>query len=139
MASEFSGGPLGDLPSQMDWILDEMLGRPFTRFCPVNAWRPSVNVYGTDDAFVVCVDLAGMQQGDFDVTVQQNTLVIKGTRPRPAPPGEGEFRVHLMEINAGDFCRFVDIPASVQQAKISAEYINGILRITLPRSNEEST
>lgn len=137
MASDFSGGPMGELPAQMDWILDEMLGRPFTRFCPVNAWQPAVNLYETETNFIVCVDLAGMGKKDFDVSVQQNVLVIRGTRQRPTcGPDEAKYRVHLMEINAGDFCRTVDIPSSVEQEKIGADYSEGMLRITLPKLKE---
>lgn len=135
MAGESGGGPIGDIPSQMDWIFDEMLGRPFTRFCPVNAWRPAVNLYETPATFVVCVDLSGMQQKDFDVSVQQGMLVIRGTRRRPSPGADGEeFRTHVMEINTGDFYRVVEIPASVRQADIEADYREGLLRITLPKA-----
>ncbi|MEE8169256.1 MAG: Hsp20/alpha crystallin family protein, partial [Phycisphaerae bacterium] len=123
------------LSNQMDAVIDEMMGRPYLRYCPTNAWQPDVNLYEKDGEFLVCIDLPGMRKEDFDISAQDNVLMIRGSRPRPLPTDGGdELRVHLMEINSGDFCREVEIPASVRHDDINAEYRDGLLWIRLPRS-----
>ena len=134
MSGQLAGGPFGDIPNQIDSMIDDMLGRSFTRFCPVSAWQPAVNLYETAHAYVVCVDLSAMREQDFDIVAHQNSLVIRGKRPRPLPRAErSEVRVHLMEINSGEFCREVEIPCMVRQEDINAEYREGLLWITLPK------
>lgn len=132
-----SGDPAGgsERSNPMAAIVEELVGWKHTRFCPVNTWQPDVNLYEARDAFLVCVDVSGMHATSFDVTVNSSTLLIRGRRQRPLPPGSaGDLRVHLMEINNGDFCREVEIPASVRQADIAAEYRDGLLWITLPKA-----
>lgn len=137
MATQFGSNPFGSIPKQIDTVIDEMLGKSFTRFCPISAWVPSVNVYENETSFVVCVDLSGMKKADFNLAAQSNTLVLRGKRPRPLPAdGGSEARVHVMEINSGEFCREVEIPSSVKQDSISATYRDGLLWITLPKAEE---
>lgn len=134
MSDSHPARPFGGITDQVTSIIDEMFGKHYARFCPANAWRPDVSLYETDDRYLVCVDLAGMKQGDFDVQSEGGVLMIRGARPRPLPPGGGtDLRVHLMEIDAGDFCREVEIPSEVRHGEISAEYRDGLLWITLPK------
>lgn len=138
MGGDAPGKPFGKFPDHVNSVIDEMLRRPYTRYCPLNAWQPDVNLYETADRYIVCVALGGMRKEDFDVTVQSDLLMIRGVRPRPLPPdAPGDLRVHLMEINSGEFCREVEIPSIVRQDEITAEYRDGLLWISLPKSSEE--
>lgn len=137
MRDESGSGAFGKLSDQFSAMIDDMLGRPYTRYCSVNAWQPELNLYEGEDAYLVCVDLSGMKQEHFDVNVQSNVLIIRGSRPRPLPPRPaGRLSVHMMEINSGDFCREVQIPSKVRQEAIDAEYRDGLLWIKLPKINE---
>lgn len=109
----------------------------FYNYCPVDAWKPAVNLYESADAYYVCVDLAGMCREEIDVSVKGGVLVIAGTRehPRPAWDDTGELSIHLMEVDQGPFCRSVEIPSEVNVDSIRATYTTaGFLWVELPKS-----
>jgi HSP20 family molecular chaperone IbpA len=128
-----------NLVRQMNQLVGREMNRPSFGFSPMDAFRPSVNLYETLDAFVVCVDLAGMDQNDIEVFLEKGTVVIRGRRQSPLPPdGSAAVAVHLMEIDHGNFCRSVEVPASVEQEGIAANYHLGLLWISLPKRREEA-
>lgn len=129
-SEEFSG-----LIRQMNQVVDSALGRHFYGFSPTDAFRPAVNLYETDLAFVICADLAGMDQRSIDVQVVKGQLVIRGCRQSPMPPeGARAIAVHLMEIDHGTFCRSIEIPANVTETAIEATYVSGLLWVKLPKA-----
>ena len=129
VADEFS-----NLVRQMNQLVDREMHRQFQPFSPTDAFRPAVNLYETLTAFVICVDLAGMDQNDIEVALEKQSLHIRGRRHSPIPPdGTRAVAVHLMEIDHGTFCRTIDIPQNVDQADIAANYHLGLLWITLPK------
>ena len=103
----------------------------FFRFSPPDAWQPATNLYETDDRYVVCMDLAGVNRPDICVEVRDEVLVISGSRESPRPKSRS--KVHLMEIDHGNFCRSVAIPSSVAVDKIDARYADGYLWVELPK------
>lgn len=113
---------------------EELLSGQYIRFCPTDAWRPNLNIYESKDAFMVCIDLAGMRADAIQVDVQENSLVVRGERTAPLPPkGEKVTGVHLMEIDMGVFCRQVELPAAVERDGIAAHYRDGLLWVALPK------
>src|SRR4051812_40039178 len=105
----------GTVARQMGKIL-EQLNKGYYSFYPSETWTPNVNLYETDDAYMVCVDLAGVDKEKIEIEVHQQRLSIKGTRNVPlhpllptnheGPPGgtaRVRSRVHLMEIDHGAF------------------------------------
>lgn len=128
-SDEFSG-----LIRQMNQVVENAMGRQFYGFSPTDAWRPSVNLYETTGAFLICVDLGGMEKDEIDVQVDKGAVVIRGRRQSPLPPeGAKPIAVHLMEIDHGSFCRTVEIPSDVKEWEISATYQQGMLWIKLPK------
>ena len=115
----------------------DQVSRGYFSYAPNEAWRPDVNLYETDNAYLVCVDLAGVQKQEIDVTVDQQVLRIRGTRAVPTMQGLSEttrFRIHLMEIDHGQFSRDVELPANVHKNRISASHQDGMLWIELPKT-----
>ncbi len=108
----------------------------FYNYCPVDAWKPAVNLYESADRYLVCVDLAGMRREEIDVSARDGVLVIAGTRGHPQPQQEaGDLSIHLMEVDQGPFCRSVEIPSEVDVDAIRANYgKDGFLWIELPKS-----
>jgi HSP20 family protein len=106
-------------------------------FAPGDTWTPNVNLYESENCYLVCVDLAGVEKEQIDVVVHQQRLKLTGKREVPiqdAPAGcKQRVRVHLMEIDHGSFSREVELPADVDQNKISASFANGLLWIELPK------
>ncbi len=106
-------------------------------FAPSDTWTPNVNLYESDLCYLVCVDLAGVEKEQIDVVVHEQRLRLTGKREVPikdAPEGcKPKARIHLMEIDHGAFSREVELPADVDQTRISASFLNGLLWIELPK------
>jgi HSP20 family protein len=123
-----------NLVRQMHQLVGREMPQRSFGFSPTDAFRPAVNLYETLDAFIICVDLAGMDQNDIEVSLEKGTVVIRGRRQSPMPPdGSAAVAVHLMEIDHGTFCRNVEVPQTVEQEGITANYHLGMLWISLPK------
>ena len=128
----------GSMARQMGKIL-EQLNKGYYSFSPNETWTPNVNLYETEAAYQVCVDLAGVDKEKIDIEVVDHRLCVKGTRAVPIVsrqaegPGSGRTRVHLMEIDHGSFARLVELPHDVAADQITAEHRNGILWIEIPK------
>lgn len=94
------------------------------------AWRPPTDMYETETDIVVQVEIAGMRDGHFHLSLQNQHLLIHGARVDNASQRRA---YHQMEIHSGDFYTEVDLPAPVAGDSIHAEYDDGVLRITLPK------
>ena len=94
-------------------------------------WQPEVDVYETEKAFVVRVELAGVQSADLRVTVDGDELRIRGVR-RP-PEAADLLRLHRMEIASGPFERRLQIPIPIVREAVTANLAEGFLTVTLPR------
>lgn len=134
--------PFGQVKRQMNKLMDQMQ-KGFFAFSPGETWTPNVNLYENDASYVVCVDLAGVIKEEIDLQVTGQTLTLKGSRQVPVQQRDGppptdapaapRYRVHLMEIDHGQFVREVDLPHDVESDTISAQYRNGLLWIELPK------
>jgi HSP20 family protein len=92
-------------------------------------WKPAADVYETEDAFVVAVDLPGIDRAALEVSVEDNRLTVRGARA-----AEGGMKLHRGDRPAGRFVsRFGPLPPTVDQKKIAAEYKDGVLRLRLPK------
>jgi HSP20 family protein len=135
---QLSDPPFSNLGRPASKVIDK-LSQGYSNFYAGEAWTPNVNLYETDDAYVVCVDLAGVLKEKIDVEVVDNQLNLKGHRPVPTDfdpqcvEGKGKCKVHLMEIDHGGFSRQVELPQDVAKEKITATYRNGLLWIELPK------
>jgi HSP20 family protein len=94
-----------------------------------HAWRPPTDVFETDEAFVVRVEIAGMKEDDFMIELNQNTLSIHGQRS----DWPERRAYHQMEIYFGEFGIEMDLPQPVIASQVQADYENGFLRVTLPK------
>jgi HSP20 family protein len=93
-------------------------------------WRPPTDMFELEDLYQVRVEIAGMREEDFEVTIDENLLSIRGVR-QDTPERRA---YHQMEINYGEFITTVEIPGSFESASVTADYINGFLWITLPKA-----
>jgi HSP20 family protein len=128
--------PFQNLARQTSKLM-EQLNKGF--YYPGESWTPSVNLYETQNSYLVCVDLAGVDKEKIDVEVHDQRLRLRGARAVPSfstGPAEAaeKIKVHLMEIDHGAFSREVEIPADADRNRISASYRNGLLWIELPKT-----
>lgn len=94
------------------------------------AWQPNVDVYQTEDAVVVIVELAGVQADAVDISIDGRVLRMGGTRAPRFLPGHHQF--YQLEIPQGAFERTVQLPAPVDGEHAEANYREGFLEIVLP-------
>jgi HSP20 family protein len=95
-----------------------------------SVWSPPTDVYETESAYIVRVEIAGMKEDAFDVSIENETLFITGSRP-DIPERRG---YHQMEIRFGKFAAAVGLPGSVNVEQARAEYKDGFLTVTLPKA-----
>lgn len=94
-----------------------------------HVWYPPTDVYETEDTIVVRVEIAGMREDDFSISLSGNQLTIRGNRPEVF-----ERRAyHQMEIFFGEFSSEVDLPGPVLSDQVTAEYVAGFLRLVFPK------
>jgi len=98
------------------------------------AWHPPTDVYEINDRLVVAVEIAGMRDGDFNVTLQGQRLTISGTRRRFTDP---DCAYYQLEISFGDFRTEVELPWPVSRDEVSATYRDGFLRVELPHATAQ--
>ncbi len=94
----------------------------------LHAWRPPTDVYETNDAIIIRVEVAGMRESDFTITLVERNLTIRGVRQDTSERRS----YHQMEIAYGEFSTEVDLPYTVITEKVQAAYRDGFLHITLP-------
>lgn len=126
----------GNIKSEMDRLWDAFLfGKPIRRKRGEDGgWVPAVDVRETKNDIVVNAEIPGMDPKDIEISLGEGVLTIKGERKREREEREESF--HLLERNYGTFTRLVCLPKEVQTNKITATYKNGVLSITLPKSEE---
>ena len=96
---------------------------------------PLMDVWSSEDGLVFEVELPGVDPKDVDVSVIDDQLTLKGKFAEPEL-AEGEVW-HRRERTAGEFERTLQLPYKVDADGVSATYRNGVLRVTVPKSEEE--
>ncbi len=94
-------------------------------------WSPPVDILETENDLVLKADLPDLQLEDIDVRVENQTLSIKGERRFEKEASEKGY--HRIERSYGTFVRSFAVPNSVDSDKVSADYKNGVLTVTLPK------
>jgi HSP20 family protein len=99
-----------------------------------HTWEPAVNAYRCEKCIRICVDLAGVERSQIDLTVESQRVLIRGSRELPEPTHDEGRAVRLlaMEIDYGPFEREVMLPVEVEINEASAEQRNGLLWVSLP-------
>ena len=123
----------------------------FYSFIPTQTWAPAINLYETARAYIVCVDLAGVDKEKIDVELTDNVLTLSGHRAVPSDfdpegvtaevsPGGAARRskVHVMEIDHGQFSRTVELPTDADRDAITARYRNGLLWVDVPKKSGQA-
>jgi HSP20 family protein len=96
---------------------------------------PPLDLVESDDGYTVLCDLPGMDQKDLELSVTSNVLTIKGER-KSGNKGK-DTKVYKNETWEGSFQRTLSIPSPINADKIDAELSNGVLRVFLPKREED--
>lgn len=104
-------------------ISRQWAGRP-------HLWRPPTDLLETEQAYVVRVEVAGMQDAELNIAVEGRELAVYGLRQQPAE----QAAYYQMEVRFGEFLTALELPGEVQAEGIRAKYGDGFLLVTLPKA-----
>ncbi|HEV3139621.1 MAG TPA: Hsp20/alpha crystallin family protein [Vicinamibacterales bacterium] len=110
---------------------------PFRELSQMTAgsWAPPVDVYSNGDHEIVLkAELPDMTREAIDITVEDDTLTIKGEKKFADDVKDEQF--HRIERRYGTFSRSFSMPQTVDASKVTAEYKNGVLTVRLPLREE---
>jgi len=126
-------GDLEQIHQRMCKVMDEVFSRPPLT---MRGWRPAVDIYEEADGIVLVVELAGVEPGDIEITLDGPIVRISGTRRAtlPQPP----VRFYQLEIDHGSFERIFRLPVAVDGRAASATLREGYLYVHLPKREPES-
>lgn len=94
-------------------------------------WAPVVDIFEKGDDLVICAELPGLERDDVDISIENNTLVLRGERKRKTEFEEKD--AYRLERTFGSFTRSFTLPKTVDSERISASYKDGVLELTLPK------
>jgi HSP20 family protein len=93
-------------------------------------WIPAADIYETETGYLIAIDLPGVSREAVDIDLEENRLIVKGTRTVE------DSAKHRTERPTGKFLRAFSVPGSVDQTNIGAEYKDGVLQLRLPKRKE---
>jgi HSP20 family protein len=96
----------------------------------LHVWQPPTDLYETDKDFIVQVEIAGMREAEFAISIEQRTLMISGARKVP----NNARAYYQLEISSGEFFTAVELPGPIIHEEIDATYSDGFLRIVMPKA-----
>jgi HSP20 family protein len=99
----------------------------------LSGWSPALDIYQNNDNLVARIELPGMSKEDIEISLQDGMLTVSGERKSEA--GEGD-KAERTERCVGKFRRSVSLPTMVDANKVTANYRDGILTVTLPKAEE---
>jgi HSP20 family protein len=131
--------PFRDLVSTQDrfnQLFNDTFARAFGDKQEVSsrAWIPPVDIYENGDSLVLKAELPGINPGDMEIHVEDNTLYLKGERKFEKEVKEEN--LHRVERSYGTFTRTFALPNTIDADKVKAEYQSGILTLTMPKREE---
>jgi len=117
-----------DLQNEMEFLLGGTRG-------PIRKEYPMINAWVNEDGLIVSAELSGVDPEEIDISVVGDTLSLSGTRNGEDLPDGAEY--YRRERGHGEFTRSLNLPFKVDVDGVEASFVNGILKLELPRLPEE--
>lgn len=111
--------------------MNQLLSESFVRSAQRGNVPAALDMYETENDYVVRLAVPGLKPDNFEITLQQNVLTMSG---RTQPEQAAAVRYHVREQLFGNFTRTIQFPALVNAEQIQAHLADGILTITLPKA-----
>lgn len=112
--------------------LDKFFERGFLPLKEEGFFDPACDVYETDKDMVVEANLPGVKPEKIDVNCEDNVLTIKGSSEKKIEVKKRNY--YRKEISSGSFSRSITLPVEVICNKAKAEYADGVLKVTIPKT-----
>jgi HSP20 family protein len=142
--------PMASIVKLLDWtetlpermrtlqeVVERMFNETVSNFTRMETFVPRVDIVETDKAYEIHLAVPGMKKEDFKVEVSEGRLVISGERKFQKEEGDKK-TYHRVETQYGSFLRTFLLPEDVKQEGITAEYTDGILKVTLPKDEKKA-
>jgi HSP20 family protein len=127
-------GRLFSLRDELDRLFEGSLGELSRTSQLLGVWNPAVDLYEDKDNVIVKAELPGLKREDIEISLHDGELSISGERKGGEKVENAEAR--RTERFVGRFQRTITLPASVKTDKVSAQYTDGVLTVTLPKAEE---
>ena len=127
-------GRLTDLRDDLDRLFESPLAELAHTSSLLSGWTPALDIYEDKDNLFVKVELPGMKREDIDVSLHEGSLSVSGERKSEQKHEDAE--VYRAERFFGRFQRTITLPTPVAAEKVKAQYQDGILTVTLPKTEE---
>ncbi|NPA52632.1 MAG: Hsp20/alpha crystallin family protein [Aquificae bacterium] len=137
-----------DVPSRIGWNplkelarIESELNKLFSEFIPTKedtqlvAWSPRVDVYEQDNNIIIEAEIPGAKKEDIEVKIKDNAVIIRGEVKKEEEKKEGNY--YKKERFYGTFERIIPLPTEVKAEEAKAEFKDGILKLILPKANQE--
>ena len=124
------------LQDRMNRIFEESFpkSRVFEGPLATGLWSPAVDIYETDKAIVLKVELPGLSKDDINIEIKDDNLILRGERKFEKDIREENY--HRIERSYGKFSRSFSLPGSIDRNKVDATFKDGVLEITIPKAEE---
>ena len=123
---------------ELERRIDEMFSWPimpqWRRGVAERGCMPPIEMYEKDDHFMVRAELPGMKKEDIDISLVGETLTIKGEKKTEEEVKEDDY--YFCERSYGSFQRSVTLPSAVDTKRIEAKFSDGVLELSIPKSEE---
>jgi len=118
--------------------LAQMFDRFFTDFAPQaeqpRGFRPPVDIVEQEHAYIATLDLPGVKKEEIEISLEGGLLTISGERKLEHQSGEEGTAYRRIERSYGAFSRSFTLPQGVDFSKVEATFTDGVLKLTLPKS-----
>lgn len=127
------GGSLFDLHRRMDRLFDDLFqqrGGEGAQLAGAGFQAPAIDVEQNDKQIVITAELPGVKEEDIDLSIEDGMLTLCGEKKSERRDEEGGYS----ERSYGRFERRLTLPANIDEENCSADFRDGVLRITIPRA-----
>lgn len=141
VAASGARDPFFSLRREMDRMFDDFVrGWPMSESAGATGFMaPRVDVVETEKGLEITAELPGIEEKDIELDLADDVLTLKAERSREREESDENRRYHVVERAQGTFMRQFAIPFEADADKVEANFKNGVLNITVPRSKEAQT
>ena len=123
------------LLDRMPNILDNAIYNSNDNDLYSNEWQPLVDVKENSKSYILVADMPGVKKNNIEAKIKENVLIIKGDKKLDDEKNKDDY--HYSERKVGKFARSFKLPKSIMEDKISANFKDGSLTITIPKAEKE--
>ena len=110
---------------------------PSSELLTMADWMPSVDITETDTAYLINGEIPGVSKEDVKVTIEDGMITMRGERKQEKEEKDKKF--HRIERSYGSFLRSFRMPDDVDESAVKAEFKDGMINVTLPKSGKSKT